>query len=75
MGAGAIVRDSVLGRGASIGEGARLRSGPVERIQVLEHTARVGVPVVGACLGAGASVAAGAETPPGTLLGPGELFG
>ncbi|MCY3745003.1 MAG: sugar phosphate nucleotidyltransferase [Acidobacteria bacterium] len=75
VGAGAIVRDSVLGRGASIGEGARLRSGPVERIQVLEHTARVGVPVVGACLGAGASVAAGAETPPGTLLGPGELFG
>lgn len=74
VGAGAIVRDSVLGRGASIGEGARLLSGPVERIQVLEHTARVGVPVVGACLGAGASVAAGAETPPGTLLGPAERF-
>ena len=74
VGAGAIVRDSVLGRGASVGEGARLRSGPVERIQVLRHTARVGVPVVGACLGASASVAAGSETPPGTLLGPGELF-
>ena len=75
VGAGAIVRDSVLGRGASIGEGARLLSGPVERIRVLEHTARVGVPVVGACLGAAASVAAGSETPPGTLLGPGEDFG
>ena len=75
VGAGATVRDSVLGRGASIGAGARLLSGPVERIQVLEHTARVGVPVVGACLGAGASVAAGAETPPGTLLGPAERFG
>ena len=75
VGAGAVVRDSVLGRGASIGEGACLRSGPVERIRVLEHTARVGVPVVGACLGAGASVAAGSATPPGTLLGPAERFG
>ena len=74
IGPGAVVRDSVLGRGASVGEGARLESGPVERIRVLGHTARVGVPVVGACLGAGASVAAGAETPPGTLLGPGEAF-
>ncbi len=75
VGAGAIVRDSVLGRGASVGDDARLRSGPVERIEVLGHTARVGVPVVGACLGAGASVAAGSATPPGTLLGPAERFG
>ena len=74
IGPRAIVRDSVLGYGASVGEGARLLSGPVDRIQVLRHTARVGVPVVGACLGAGASVASGAETPPGTLLGPGERF-
>ena len=75
IGARATVRDSVLGRGASVGAGARLLSGPVERIQVLGHTARVGVPVVGACLGANASVASGSETPPGTLLGPGESFG
>lgn len=74
VGAGAIVQDSVVGRGASVGAGARLRSGPVERIQVLRHTARLGVPVVGACLGAGASVAAGSETPPGILLGPEEHF-
>ena len=74
VGAGALVRDSVLGRGASVGEGALLRSGPVERIRVLGHTARVGVPFVGACLGANASVAAGSETPPGALLGPGEHF-
>ena len=75
IGAGAIVRDSVLGRGASVGAGARLLSGPVERIQVLRHTARVGVPLVGACLGANASVASGSETPPGILLGPGQSFG
>ena len=75
VGEGAIVRDSVLGRGAAVGAGARLRSGPVERVQVLRHTARVGVPAVGACLGANAVVAAGSETPPGTLLGPGERFG
>ncbi len=75
VGERAIVRDSVLGRGASVGAGARLLSGPVERIQVLRHTARVGVPVVGACLGANAGVAEGSETPPGTLLGPGESFG
>lgn len=74
IGAGAIVRDSVLGRRASVGEGARLRSGPVERIRVFQHTARVGVPLVGACLGADASVAAGAETPPGTLVGPKARF-
>jgi NDP-sugar pyrophosphorylase family protein len=73
--AGALVQDSVLGRRASVGEGARVRSGPVERIQVLQHTARVGVPLVGACLGADASVAAGAETPPGTLVGPKARFG
>ena len=74
VGPRAIVRDSVLGRGAAVGEGARLLSGPVERIRVLGHVARVGVPVVGACLGARASVAAGSETPPGTLLGPDEHF-
>lgn len=72
--ADAVVRDSVLGPGASVGPEARLASGPVERIRVLDHTARVGVPLVGACLGAGASVAAGATVPPGTLLGPGERF-
>ena len=75
VGERALVRDSVLGPRASVGEGARLLSGPVERIRVLGHTARVGVPVVGACLGARASVAAGSETPPGILLGPGEHFG
>ena len=74
IGPGAVVRDSVLGSGALVGEGARLESGRVERIRVLGHTARVGVPVVGACLGAGARVAAGSVTPPGTLLGPGERF-
>ena len=74
VGPRAVVRDSVLGRGASVGEGARLLSGPVDRIQVLQHSARVGVPVVGACLGAAASVPNGVETPPGTLLGPGERF-
>ncbi len=74
VGPEAIVRDSVLGRGALVGAGARLLSGPVERIEVLGHTARVGVPVVGACLGANASVVGGAELPPGTLLGPDERF-
>ena len=74
VGARAIVRDSVLGRGASVGDDACLCSGPIDRIEVLGHTARVGVPVVGACLGADAGVAAGSETPPGTLLGPGERF-
>ncbi len=72
--AGAVVSDSVLGPGAVVGAGARLRSGPVREIQVLRHTARVGVPRVGACLGEGASVAPGAVTPPGLLLAPGARF-
>ena len=75
IGPAAIVRDSVLGPGADVGGGARLLSGPVEEIRVLSHTARVGVPLVGACLGEGALVARGATVPPGTLVGPGEHFG
>ena len=74
IGASALVRDSVLGPGASVGAGAELRSGPVERVAVQGHDARVGVPLVGAYLGAGASVPPGAVTPPGTLIAPGTRF-
>ena len=72
IGEGAVVEDSVLGAGASVGAGAALRSGPVERIRVLEHEARIGVPRVGACLGDAAAIPPGEETEPGTLLAPGE---
>ena len=75
VGSKAVVRDSVLGPQAAVGARARLESGPVERIRVLQHVARVGVPRVGACLGRAAVVAAGAVTLPGALLGPGEQFG
>lgn len=72
IGEKAVVEDSVLGAGAVVGRGAELRSGPVERIRVLEHEARVGVPRVGACLGDRARVPEGEVVPPGTLLPPGE---
>lgn len=72
IGENAVVEDSVLGAGAVVGRGAELRSGPVERIRVLEHEARVGVPRVGAGLGDRARVPEGEVVPPGTLLPPGE---
>ena len=74
VGPSAVVRDSVLGPGASVGEGARLPSARIERIRIRDHTARVGVPLVGAYLGEGAQVAPLAEVPPGTLLAPGARF-
>ncbi len=71
VGSGAVVRDSVLGFGARVGARARLESGPVERIRVLDHLARPGgAAKIGACLGDGVEVPAGAVLPPGTLLGP-----
>ena len=72
IGEGAFVEDSVLGAGAVVGRRAELRSGPVERIRVLEHEARVGVPRVGACLGDRARIPAGEVVSPGTLVEPGE---
>lgn len=72
IGEGAFVEDSVLGAGAAVGRRAELRSGPVERIRVLEHEARVGVPRVGACLGDRARIPAGEVVSPGTLVEPGE---
>ena len=72
IGEGAFVEDSVLGAGAVIGRRAELRSGPVERIRVLDHEARVGVPRVGACLGDRARIPSGAVVSPGTLVEPGE---
>ncbi len=74
IGRSALVQDSVLGPGAVVGDGARLVSGPVERIRVLRHLARVEAPRVGACLGARASVAPGGVTLPGALLAPGARF-
>lgn len=72
IGEGAFVEDSVLGAGAVVGRRAELRSGPVERIRVLDHEARVGVPRVGACLGDRARIPSGAVVSPGTLVEPGE---
>ncbi len=74
IGPGAFVQDTVLGNGASVGRGAQVLSGPVRRIRVRSHVARVGVPAVGACLGDGARIAPGAVTAPGFLLGPGKRY-
>ena len=72
IGEGALVEDSVLGAGAVVGRGAELRSGPVERIRVLDHESRVGVPRMGACLGDRARVPAGEVVRQGTLAPSGD---